>query len=93
MSDPLNHLGSIWYQSEPSDVPYSPNQYLALDFFAASYSKIALAYTGSVLRVYCSNIYAVTCGLFCMQHNIIYEEALFLKSRSEKKKFLTTHDK
>ena len=23
MSDPLNHLGSIWYHSEPSDVPYS----------------------------------------------------------------------
>ena len=36
------HLGQIWYHSEPSDVPYSPNQFLALDFFAASYSKRAL---------------------------------------------------
>ena len=27
------HLGTIWYHSEPSDVPYSPNQFLALDFF------------------------------------------------------------
>ena len=37
------HLGLIWYHSEPSDVPYSPNQFLALDFFfATSYSKKAL---------------------------------------------------
>ena len=27
------HLGTIWNNSEPSDVPYSPNQFLALDFF------------------------------------------------------------
>ena len=27
------HLGLIWHHSEPSDVPYSPNQFLALDFF------------------------------------------------------------
>ena len=33
MSDPLNHLGSIWYHSEPSDVPYFPNQFLGFDFF------------------------------------------------------------
>ena len=25
MSELLNHLGSIWYHSEPSDVPYSEN--------------------------------------------------------------------
>ena len=28
MSDPLNHLESIWQSTEPLDVPYSPNQYL-----------------------------------------------------------------
>jgi hypothetical protein len=27
------HLGPIWYHSEPSDVPYFPNQFLALGFF------------------------------------------------------------
>ena len=36
------HLGSIWYHSEPSDISYSKKQFLALDFFAASYSKTAL---------------------------------------------------
>ena len=36
------HLGPIWYHSEPSDVPYSPNQFLGWDFFVASYSKTAL---------------------------------------------------
>ena len=30
MSVPLNHLRSIWYHSE---VPYSPNHFLGLDFF------------------------------------------------------------
>ena len=33
MSDSLNNLGAIWYQSEPSDIPYSPNQFLGWDFF------------------------------------------------------------
>ena len=33
MRDPLSHLGSISYHSEPSDVPYSPNQFLGCDFF------------------------------------------------------------
>ena len=42
MSDPLNHLGPTWYHSEPSDVPYSPNQFLGWDFFSASYNKTAL---------------------------------------------------
>ena len=27
------HLGTIWYHSEPSDIPYSPNQFLGWDFF------------------------------------------------------------
>ena len=27
------HLGPIWYHSKLSDVPYSPNQFLALDLF------------------------------------------------------------
>ena len=37
------HLGPIWYHKEPSDVPYSPNQFLGWDFFfAVSNSKTAL---------------------------------------------------
>ena len=32
MSDPLNNLGSIWYHSVHSDVPYSPNQFFGWDF-------------------------------------------------------------
>ena len=27
------HLGPIWYHSKPSDIPYSPNQFLGWDFF------------------------------------------------------------
>ena len=37
------HLRPIWYHSEPSDVPYSPNQFLGWDFFTTSYSKTALS--------------------------------------------------
>ena len=33
MSEPLNHLKSIWYHSKPLEVPYSPNQFLGWDFF------------------------------------------------------------
>ena len=33
------HLGPIWYHSEPSEVPHSPNQFLT-----ASYSKMALVF-------------------------------------------------
>ena len=36
------YLGPIWYHSEPSDIPYSPSEFLGWDFFAVSYSKIAL---------------------------------------------------
>ena len=42
MSDPLNQASSILCHSEPSDVSYSPNQFLVWDFFAVSYSKTAL---------------------------------------------------
>ena len=27
------HLGAIWNHSEPSDIPYSPSQFLGWDFF------------------------------------------------------------
>ena len=30
---PLNHLGSIWYHSEPSDVPYSENLLRPISWF------------------------------------------------------------
>ena len=33
MSDHFNHLGSIWYHSEPHELTYTPNQFLAWDFF------------------------------------------------------------
>ena len=35
-------FGSLWYHSEPLEVSYCPNQYLDTDFFATSYSKVAL---------------------------------------------------
>ena len=39
------HSCSFRTNLEPSDVPYSPNQFLALDFFVISYSKTALGKT------------------------------------------------
>ena len=44
MRDLLDHLGSIWYHSEPLEVSYSTKQFLGWDFFDVSYSKLALAY-------------------------------------------------
>ena len=51
MSNPLNHLGSIWYHSEPQEVPYFPNQFLGWDFFCCF-----LQQTGSRTTAYLSNI-------------------------------------
>ena len=34
MSDSFNHLGSIWYQSEPLEVLFCPNEFIGLDFFS-----------------------------------------------------------
>ena len=31
VSNPINHLGSIWYHTELSDVPYSQNRFLQQD--------------------------------------------------------------
>ena len=44
------HLGPIWYHSEPSGVPHTPNKFLGWDFFfATSYSKMALGiYFGTI---------------------------------------------
>ena len=30
-----SHLGPIWYHSEPSGIPFSPNQFLGWDFFCS----------------------------------------------------------
>ena len=47
------HLGPIWYLSEPSDVPYCPNQFLSWDLFlAVSYSKPALINACLVLIIF-----------------------------------------
>ena len=39
MSDPINHLGSIWYYSKPLEVPYSPNQFLGWDICLVKHAK------------------------------------------------------
>ena len=56
MNDPLNYLGSIWYPSEPSDVPYPPNQFLGWDFFDISYSKTALVNNPKGIHMYCFDL-------------------------------------
>ena len=36
MRDPLNHLGSIWYQSEPLETPISKTRVSCLGLFCHS---------------------------------------------------------
>ena len=76
------HLGPIWYHSEPSDVPYSPNQFLGWNFFAVSYSKLALVAT--VSRLVCYNFeigHASTgvsaCVFLCLENLVIYSWYVF----------------
>ena len=40
------HLGTIWYHLEPSDVPFSPNKFLVLDFFLPFLTATLLQYQG-----------------------------------------------
>ena len=63
MSDPLNHLGSIWYPLTPLDVPYSPNQFLGRDFFCRF-----LQQTGSSGKQPCCSIeeMALTLEIFLL---------------------------
>ena len=42
MSDPLTHLGSIWYHSNHLEISYSQTNFLVGTFFAVSYSDLAL---------------------------------------------------
>ena len=68
------HLGPIWYHSEPSDVPYCPNQFLGWDFFyrflqqTGSSSVILLrvhlfAANPMVFRNRLVRLYSVLCGI------------------------------
>ena len=47
-----DNLEPIWNHSEPSEVPYSPNQFLGWDFFAAFYNKTALDGWGNKYHTY-----------------------------------------
>ena len=59
---PSNHLGSIWYHSEPLEVPYSPNQLLGCDFFCRFLQEIGSRYLVRIrnCRIFFSNDRRVT---------------------------------
>ena len=46
------HLGPIWYHSEPSDVPYSPNQFLGLDFFCRFLQQTGSKYVLHLIQMF-----------------------------------------
>ena len=50
---PQTNLGSIWYHTEPSYVPYSPNQFLGWDFFCRFLQQglLDLSYSVTTLEV------------------------------------------
>ena len=100
MSDPLNHLGSIWYHSEPSDVPYFPNQFLALDVFCHflqqdSFSNMSLLQTSSnghfintstfVQRVSSSNMSHTKMCIFLLEPHVFIS---FLQHRRPQEKLV-----
>ena len=57
----INHLGCIWYHSEPLDVPCSPNQFLGWDFFCRF-----LQQTGSSIYLYLSLDQLTRLKFFCI---------------------------
>ena len=51
MSDPLNHLGSIWYHSEPSDVPYSKNLLRPISWFGLFLQQNDSKWTNEITKI------------------------------------------
>ena len=47
------NLGPIWYHLEPSDFPYSPNQFLVWDFFLTLLTTRELQFYVFVLELLC----------------------------------------
>ena len=52
---PLNHLGSIWYHSEPSDVRYSENLIRPISWFGLFLQQNDSNYTGFTIMM--SNLF------------------------------------
>ena len=82
-----SHLGHIWYHSKPSDVPYSPNQFLGWNLFSVLYCQSALTFhlKGSSLK---SALKLNICKQITKSHNlpelIINFQLAILKKKSHK---------
>ena len=93
MSDPLNHLGSFWYHSEPSDVTYFPNQFLGWDFFCHflqqdSSLMFCNSFTSAELDIYSLNL-AKKKYMICTYSNLLIAEFSYSNhSRIEPRKKL-----
>ena len=85
MIDPLNHLGSIWYLSEPSNIPYFPNQFLALDFFCCFLQQDGSRFCSQIDRQYM--YYYLPPWIFEALTNFIGKLALILKGKDTFIKF------
>ena len=57
------HLGPMWYHLEPSDVPYSPHQFLGWDFFPPF-----LTATGSRFELESKHHASIVCVLYSSVH-------------------------
>ena len=66
------HLGPIWYHSEPSDVPYSPNHFLGWDFFCCFLQQIGSKCSGSFFLTYIN----ISRQLFSVKGNTHSENSL-----------------
>ena len=58
-----DHLGPIWYLSEPSDVPYSPNQFLVSEFFCCFLQETGSNTTNFLVDAVTKNGEEEECGI------------------------------
>ena len=86
------HLGPIWYHSEPSDVPYSPNQFLGWDFFCRFLQQDGsslwnLLIKGPTKNMVYSDLEGLLFGEVCKTSVKIYDECRKPFKMSKKQNF------
>ena len=81
MSDPLYHLGSIWYHLENVEVPYSVNQFLGWDFFCRFLEETgSKAHISDHFQVYMEVIMLITQFFFGYEKLLIKSNLVMISS-------------
>ena len=78
------HLGPIWYHSELSDVPYSPNQWLVMNFFCRFLQQTGSNFISLPLKLTTHIAIFRSCALISMVWSEGYKRIIILNAWQSK---------